>query len=298
MSLSRKQIDSFNRDGFIIARGLLEDEDLRPLIDELCDWVDARARELFAEEEITDLHEDQPFETRFGLLYGQSKRMDEEMDIMHARGRAMFDFLHNPKLLDAVQSLTGPEIVCNPIQHLRAKPPERFDPNTGPSLYVVPWHQDAGVMMPEAEGSNIVTCWLPLGDATSEMGCMEALPGVHRDGYLRHQAEGGTTIATNVMPDLLQDVDPRSLDCAKGDVIFLSRFTPHRSTPNRSDKCRWSLDLRYQTAGHHTGRTAHPEFVVRSPSKPSTVMHDIQEWRQLWIDAFENPRGTAAHRTE
>ena len=298
MTLSQKQIDAFNRDGFVIARGLLHDEDLQPLIDELSDWVDARARQLFIEEEITDLHEDQPFEIRFGLLFGQSKRMDEVMDIMHARGRAMFDFLHNPKLLDATQSFTGPEIVCNPIQHLRAKPPVRFDPDTGPSLYVVPWHQDAGVMMPEAEESNIVTCWVPLGNATTEMGCVQAVPGVHGRGYLRHQAAGGTTIATNVMPDLLQGVEPRSLACSKGDVIFLSRFTPHRSTPNRSDKCRWSLDLRYQTTGHHSGRTAHPEFVVRSRSEPSTVMRDAEEWRRLWIDAFENPRGSAAHRTE
>ena len=37
-------------------------------------------------------------------------------------------------------------------------------------------------MMPEAEVSNIVTCWLPLGDATLEMGCMQALPGVFNHG--------------------------------------------------------------------------------------------------------------------
>ncbi|MEZ4655967.1 MAG: phytanoyl-CoA dioxygenase family protein [Caldilineaceae bacterium] len=111
-----------------------------------------------------------------------------------------------------------------------------FDPHTGPSFHVVPWHQDAGVMMPEAEGSNVVTCWLPLGDATEEMGCMQALPGVFRHGYLRH-LRGGTTIDPALMPD----VEPMSLACRKGDVVLMHRLTPHRSTPNVSDKCRWSL---------------------------------------------------------
>lgn len=294
MSLHADQIDAFNRDGVLIVRGVLGEDDLQPVIDELQAWIDERAQALYAEGEISDLHEDEPFETRYGLLFGQSRRMGEGLDIMHSRGRAMFDFLHNSKLLNAVESFTGPEISCNPIQHLRAKPPERFDPHTGPSFHVAPWHQDAGVMMAEAEGSNIVTCWLPLGEATAEMGCMEALPGVHREGYRRHQAAGGTTIAPEVMPE----AEPLSLACSKGDVIFLSRFTPHRSTPNRSDRCRWSLDLRYQTTGQHTGRTAHPEFVVRSPGKPQAVMRDYAIWQRLWIDAFENPRGFAGHRTE
>ncbi|MEZ4615518.1 MAG: phytanoyl-CoA dioxygenase family protein [Caldilineaceae bacterium] len=74
------------------------------------------------------------------------------------------------------------------------------------------------------------------------MGCMEALPGVHKDGYLRHKKEG-----TTIDPELMPGVEPVALECRKGDVVFMSRFTPHRSTPNKSELCRWSLDLRYQT---------------------------------------------------
>ncbi|MBX3011129.1 MAG: phytanoyl-CoA dioxygenase family protein [Caldilineaceae bacterium] len=294
MKLNQAQLDQFNRDGVIVARGVLTAADLQPVIDELATWIDERARELHAAGKIQDLHEDAPFSQRYGRLFGQCQEIGKGMDIMFYRGQAIFEFLHNQHLLDTVEALTGPEITCNPIQHLRAKPPEKYDPHTGPSFHVVPWHQDAGVMMPEAEGSNVVTCWLPLGDATVEMGCMEALPGVHRDGYLRHKKEGGTTID----PTLLPGVQPLALECRKGDVVFMSRFTPHRSTPNQSAHCRWSLDLRYQTTGHHTGRTAHPDFVVRSPSDPASVMTDYAEWRRRWVDAFENPRGFVGHRAE
>ena len=123
---------------------------------------------------------------------------------------------------------------------------------------------------------------------------MQALPGIFRDGYLRHLKEGGTTIDPALMPN----VEPISLASHKGDVVFMNRFTPHRSLPNNSDKCRWSLDLRYQTTGHHSGRTAHPDFVVRSQRDPSSVMDSYEDWCAAWIDAFENPRGMAGHRAE
>ena len=294
MQLTTQQVEDFHNHGVIVACGILTDADLQPVIDELSAWIDDRAQTLHAEGKIAELHEDAPFEQRYGLLFGQCQDIGQGMDIMFYRGQAMFHFLHNARLLDAVEGLVGPEITCNPIQHLRAKPPVAFDPHTGPSFHVVPWHQDAGVMMPEAEGSNVVTCWLPLGDATEEMGCMQALPDVFRNGYLRHLRAGGTTIDPALMPD----AEPISLACRKGDVVFMHRLTPHRSTPNVSDQCRWSLDLRYQTTGHHTGRTAHPDFVVRSRQAPSSVMDSYPKWRTDWIDAFENPHGVVGHRAE
>ena len=291
--LKQIQIDEFNRNGVIIAPGVLTGDDLNPVVDEISTWIDHRAQTLFEAGDIQDLHEHEPFETRYGHLVGQSREIGNGMDIMHQRGPAMFEFLHSSKLLDAVSALVGDEITCNPIQHLRSKPPAALEPESS-VFHDVPWHQDAGVMMPEAEDSNVVTCWLPLGDATVEMGCLQVLPGVHRNGYLRHQKEGGTTI----VPELMPDAPAVDLVCHKGDVIFMTKFTPHSSTPNRSDRCRWSLDLRYQTTGHHSGRTAHPDFVVRSLSNPSSVMRDHDEWCRLWIDAFENPRGFAGHRSE
>ena len=295
MKLTEEQITTFWQNGFLIARGALTDADLQPVIDELSAFIDRRARELQKEGKVEDLHEDAPFEKRYGLIFKQCKEIGNGIDIMQMRGQAMFGFLHNDNLLDVAESLVGPEVTCNPIQHVRAKPPVVYEKNEGPGFHNVPWHQDAGVMMPEADVSNVLTFWLPIGDATDEMGCMRVLPGVPKShGYLKHQKEGGTTI----WPELLPDVEPVVASCKKGDVVIMDKFTPHSSTPNRTDLCRWSLDLRYQPTGEHTGRTAHPEFVVRSASNPNSVMDDYDEWCRLWIDAFENPRGVSMHRNE
>ncbi|MBT3268549.1 mitomycin antibiotic biosynthesis protein [Candidatus Poribacteria bacterium] len=292
MKLSDDQVRRYWDDGCLLAEGVLSDADTQPLIDELCEWIDKRAASLHADGKLSQLHEDAPFETRYGRLVQQTSEMGRGMDIMHMRGAAMFQFLHNAALLDAVSSLVGDEITCNPIQHVRAKPPAGDADNSW--SHGVPWHQDAAVMMPEAEGSNVVTCWIPLGDSTSENGCVQVLPGVAGGGYIRHQKEGGTMI----VPDLQPDVEPVFAECRRGDVLFISRYTPHASVQNRSDRCRWSLDLRYQPTGEHTGRTAHPDFVVQSASNPGNVMDDVEEWRRLWIDAFENPSGAAMHREE
>ena len=294
MQLTVEQIEEFNTRGALIARGALAHADQQPLIDELSQWIDDRARALEAEGKIDDLHEDAPFETRYGLLFKQCPEIGQGMDIMHYRGRAMFEFLRNENLLDLLESLLGPELTCNPIQHLRSKPPQAYEDRTGPSFHNAPWHQDAGVMMPEAEGSDVVTCWLPLVNATVAHGCMEVLPGLVETGYLRHQAAGGTTI----VPDIMPDIEATPLECQRGDVVLMSRFTPHRSTPNLTDECRWSLDLRYQPTGQHTGRTGHPDFIARSRRDPACELSDYNEWCRLWVDAFENPRGFVGHRGE
>lgn len=296
MKLTAEQIEQFNTKGVLIVKSAVEESELDPVISELEAWVDRRACELYSERKIQSLHADASFDTRFGLLFKQCKEIGDGLDISASRGKAMFEFLHNTNLLDTVESLVGPEITCNPIQHARTKPPTAYEGRTGPSFHVVPWHQDAGVMMPEAEVSNIVTCWLPLGDATIEMGCMQALPGVFNRGYLSHFKEEAATVT--IRPEVLPSVAPMDLVCYKGDVVLLNKFTPHRSVPNVSEKCRWSLDLRYQTTGHHTGRTAYPAFIVRSPSNPESVLHDYDEWCRLWTDALENPKGISMHRTD
>jgi len=293
MKLTNEQVRAFEEDGVVVVEGVVTDADLAPVIAEYEQWIDRRARELQAAGKISDLHEGEGFERRFAGLYAQSPEIGAGMDIMHMRGPAMFAFLCNDNLLDAVESFIGPEITCNPIQHIRAKPPTASS-GEGAGFYNVPWHQDSGVTWEEADDSHIVTCWLALVDATVENGCMEVMPGVWRRGNLEHQAAGGTTIR----PDLLPDVEPRPVPVRKGGIVFMHRHTPHRSTPNFTSGVRWSLDLRYQKTGTPTGRPFHPEFVARSRSHPGSVLTDHAEWSRRWVEALENSRGIQAHRVK
>src|SRR5262249_7370865 len=123
MGLTEEQVRAFRAEGVLVAEGVLTEADLAPVITEYADWIDRRARVLVAEGKLTDLWEEAPFGRRLALLYAQTPEISRDMDTMLVRGPATFAFLRNARLLDAVESFIGPEITCNPIQHIRAKPP-------------------------------------------------------------------------------------------------------------------------------------------------------------------------------
>ena len=98
-------------------------------------------------------------------------------------GPAIFNALTAPGLLDAVESLIGPEIYSNPVQHVRIKVPEKDCPrdDEGNVIYgAAPWHQDCGVVNPEADETDMITVWFPLMDTDEENGCLQVVPGSHR----------------------------------------------------------------------------------------------------------------------
>ena len=74
MKLTTEQIEEFQTRGVLIAKNALTDEDLQPVIDEICEFIDRRALELKAEGKIEDLCEDEPFETRYGTTFRAMQR--------------------------------------------------------------------------------------------------------------------------------------------------------------------------------------------------------------------------------
>ena len=76
----------------------------------------------------------------------------------------------------------------------------------------------------------------------------------------------------------------------------MSQFTPHSSTPNLSQVCRWSLDLRYQATGTPSGRAWLPSTIVRSVRDPAAEVRDPAIWRAAWKAALAKPNPGARHR--
>lgn len=289
--LTTDQIAAFHRDGFVIAQ-VFDPQDYLPVQREISAHIDARARALHAEGLLKDLHADAPFATRFGLLSAQCDELHGGNDSTDILGDELFTLMRHPKMLDAVGSLLGPEITLNPIQHLRAKPPAEQGRRMG--YYEVPWHQDSGVTTPDADAALVVTAWTPLLGASEEMGCMRLIPGFHRQGHVRHISDPqyGTTIDPALVP-----ADGHVIGaCRPGEVVLMGQFTPHCSTPNRSQICRWSLDLRYQASGGPSGRAWHPSTVLQSRRDPAAEVRDPAQWRRAWRDAQARPNPGAKHR--
>ncbi len=103
-------------------------------------------------------------------------------------GQAVLDMITAPKLLDVVESLIGPEITSNPIQHVRIKPPGHRSAQDEIRAHITStdWHQDHGVTHESADQTQMVTVWIAVTDATRRNGCLQVQPGRHREDLLPH----------------------------------------------------------------------------------------------------------------
>jgi len=299
-SLTEAQVAQFEEEGYLLVEGLLDPaEDLDPVIEEYKGVLDNLAQELYDRGEITSRYEDVPFGERLIQIYIESQKVHAQyFDFSLPQGNvkedtplwvgpAVFNALRNERLLDAVESIIGPEIYSNPVQHVRLKPPEHLtplNPETGKvQLGATPWHQDNGVVLPEADKTHMLTVWFSLWDAPIESGCLTVVPRSHRDGLLHHcpGQPGGLHI-----PDALfhkEEAAPQPMK--RGDVLFLTSRTCHASLSNQSDSIRWSFDLRYNPIGQPTGRGAFPGFVARSRANPESELRDPEAWANLWYEA-------------
>jgi hypothetical protein len=79
----------------------------------------------------------------------------------------------------------------------------------------------------------------------------------------------------------------RALPVGRGGLVIFHKHNIHCSRPNRSNRLRWSLDLRYHPVGQPSGRPAFPGFVARSRANPESELRDPLQWNRMWRQARE-----------
>jgi len=299
-SLDGTQRQQLVDEGYLVVEDVLDPRDhIEPVMAEYGVILGGLAESLYAEGAIASTYEDLPFADRLirvclesGRTYGQHfdcslpQRGVRQTTPIHV-GPAVFGLLTHPYLLDLVESVVGPEIYSNPVQHVRMKLPARAVAPEQANVLVakVPWHQDNGVILPEADDATILTVWIALTDATLENGCLQLIPGSHRAGLQTHCAAGGTV----AIPERMLSVgDAHPLPMRAGSALLMHQRTVHSSLDNVTEnEVRISFDLRYQPVGQATGRPAFPGFDARSATRPATVLRDPVAWAQSWYDARE-----------
>ena len=310
LGLSASQRDFFLREGYLVVEDVLDPaRDFKLLVEEHGNILNRLAARHGEAGDIDNYDPGASFEQR--VLHFTRSIGDfpiQEFDICLPQkainsdtgiylGDGAFSILTHPLLLDLVESLIGAEITVSPIQHIRIKTPvalaDHVDEWTGVPLasQTTVSHQDIGVQTPDADASEVITVWIPLTDATAEMGCLGVWPRRHRGGVLSHCPNQG---GLQIVPQLLDDNDFLPLPMRAGSVLLMTRLTPHKALPNLSDKVRWSMDLRYQPTGQISGRASFPEFIARTASGPSSALVDHNAWRELWLDARAHLAGQPA----
>jgi hypothetical protein len=111
----------------------------------------------------------------------------------HETSTYLFEICMNPKILDLVESVLGPDFYCW-ASNFFIKDPR--SPST------VGWHQDA-YYWPMAPHHS-VTVWLAFDDVDAENGGMKLIPGSHRGGLVKHRRSTETnSVLTLELEDYL-----------------------------------------------------------------------------------------------
>jgi ectoine hydroxylase-related dioxygenase (phytanoyl-CoA dioxygenase family) len=282
MSLNDEQLTFFRNQGYLVATDVVPPaviDDIRAEIDAV---IDAKARQLLAADKITELHEG------LGFLYRATAIAAECAEITHPvhsgthAGPAMFRLLACPQILDVMEQLLGPEVIASSVYRLRPKLPDRPEGN-------VPWHQDSGYFGACGDDHLIVTCWVPLMNATVEAGCMEVVPQSHRHGIVRHYRADVAAPPLAVHPDHLPAGEPVPVPADIGDIVLLTNLTCHRSTPNTSGQIRWAADLRYNAPAAGNYYPSEAEFLARSAASPDAVLADAEAFFTLRREHTPDP---------
>jgi ectoine hydroxylase-related dioxygenase (phytanoyl-CoA dioxygenase family) len=156
----------------------------------------------------------------------------------HLKLRRLYDLVFHDKVLDAVESVLGPDILC-----------------WGSSLFVkeandpgfVAWHQDSYYW--GLEPDDVVSAWIALYPSTIENGAMQVVPGTQTMPPLSHRkSAAGSANMLFTHEELADDVDESKavdITLGLGEMSLHHVKILHGSPPNRSPGRRMGYAIRY-----------------------------------------------------
>lgn len=208
--LSSMQVEKYRRDGYVFPVPALTGVEAAEIRNEIED-----------------------FERRSGLVAGHVIRNKG-----HLKLKRLYDLIFHDKVLDAVESVLGPDILC-----------------WGSSLFVkeandpgfVAWHQDSYYW--GLEPDDVVSAWIALYPSTIENGAMRVIPGSQTMPPLAHRkstAESANMLFTH--EELADNVDESKavdITLVQGDMSLHHIKILHGSPPNDSSGRRMGYAIRY-----------------------------------------------------
>jgi non-haem Fe2+, alpha-ketoglutarate-dependent halogenase len=145
--------------------------------------------------------------------------------------------IRHPAVLDAVEGVIGPDILCWSSTFFIKEP---HDPG------FVSWHQDSTYW--GLDPADIVTAWVALSESTAENGAMRVIPDTQRLEQIAHR---DTFAANNLLTrgqEIAVEVDEAKavmLSLQPGEMSLHHVRLIHGSDPNPSGKRRIGFAIRY-----------------------------------------------------
>jgi hypothetical protein len=232
--LNDAQVQSYNADGYVIARGLFDKEEI-----ELLNRSAVEDRELDKKS--------------FGSADGEGGTV--RLSLWNHPGDTIYGmFARCHRIVDSMEKLLGEE-----VYHYHSKMILK-DPKVGGAWA---WHQDYGYwyhfgcLYP-----RMASVMIAVNPATRENGCLQVIKGSHLLGRIDHKLTGDQAGAD--MERVKVAIDRHELvycEMQPGDAVFFDSNILHRSDQNKSEMPRWTLICCYNARSNDPYMAAqHPNY--------------------------------------
>ena len=159
----------------------------------------------------------------------------------HVVFRFASELVRHPRILDAVEGILGPDILCWSSTFFTKEP-------RTPSF--VSWHQDLRYF--GLSGDALVSVWVALGRVTEAHGCMRFVPGSHRLGILEHRdTHDAANFLTRGQAAVCEVDEGRTVKVAleAGQASLHHGRLLHASSANATDERRVGYVINYIATG-------------------------------------------------
>jgi ectoine hydroxylase-related dioxygenase (phytanoyl-CoA dioxygenase family) len=150
--------------------------------------------------------------------------------------RWVSDMALNPRVLDAVESVLGPDVLVWSTQWFTKMAHDKA---------FVSWHQDAaywGLSPP-----NVTTAWIALSESTVENGCLRVIPATQRETLPQRETYAEANMLSRGQEIAVEVDEARAVDLIlqPGEFSLHHVGIVHGSGPNESEGPRIGLAIRF-----------------------------------------------------
>lgn len=252
-----EDLEQFQRDGYVIARGLANEDVRRQMLAATHEGLDRMIEPIEYE---ADLQYPGAPRSRTAAG-GQTPRRLKQA---HSRHIVFTHWLGDAGLGYRLRQLLGPEVVM-PLAHhncIMTKYPE-YSSDTG-------WHQD--IRYWSFRRTELISAWLALGSERPENGCLQVIPGSHRLDLDRSRLDEALFLRAD-LPENRELIDRRvDVSLEPGDVLFFHCRLFHSATRNHSEAPKFSVVFTFRPGDNPpapgTRSASLPELLVPPTADP------------------------------
>ncbi len=240
-SACAKASELLNEHGAFVAKGIIDTTDLKPIQDHIRNLI----RLIAHENKHTNL-EPQPGEN-FDAGFMALNRLNRDFGglIYNACRRVLpvHQISSDYRLAALSKRLMKTEtLMCSNFKAVRIDQPSE-------DKYLFEWHQDYPYIQDSEDG---LVYWIPLHDVDGTNGNVVIAPGSHKLGLQpvaivdpTNKNKNGAASMTLANKAVLDKFPHIGVPVKAGEILVFNELLLHRSSPNRTQRARWTLQVRH-----------------------------------------------------